>query len=252
MIDLNWTSFEAHFTGKSLTIQYIEADDRYYIWAFDGPMSTSCQVYKDGGADVIDFETNHKANANTNLWQYDSDGAQVVRVKAAKRGWTYKALGIEFETARLSNSVYCKDSEGTDVSGITLKAYNSSLAEVTVPGLLDVNLATITQTVIDFEPTYDYEVIGGSLRTETSITNDIRLWIVAVPDIPAEFGGSKEMAVCINMKYLSPGNVYEVDGRVSKLLKYDAVYHTNKLRLIFKYPAGTHEKISIMLEYYKE
>jgi len=59
------------------------------------------------------------------------------------------------------------------------------------------------------------------------------------------------MATCINLKFLTPGNVYEVDGRVAKYLTYSATYHTNKLRFIFTYPAGTSETLAMTLEYYR-
>jgi hypothetical protein len=123
--------------------------------------------------------------------------------------------------------------------------------EITTAGEGGANLATATKTILDFEPPHDYEIIGGSLRTVTSIDTDMRLWIVAVPDISAAYGGSKEMASNINLRYLTPGNVYDVDGRVSKYLSYNATYHTNKLRFIFTYPAGTTEELSITLEHYK-
>lgn len=253
LADMDWAQFKSLVTSKSIPIQYTTRGTTYHLYAFDGPMRLSCKIAVDGGADVVDFESNYKELDTTNMsiWQYDTDGAQIVRTKAAKKGWTYSATSIEFTTSDLSSSVYCKDNEGNDVAGISLKSYNGSNVEVTVPGLLNVNLGTITKTVLDFEPPFDYEIIGGNIRTVSSIASDMRLWIVAVPDIPSGSGGSKEMATCVNLKYLTPGNVYEVDGRVSKYLAYDATYHTNKLRFILKYPAGTTETLALTLEYYR-
>jgi len=193
LTDMDWTQFKTLVVAKNLSMQYTVRGTTYHVYSFDGPMRLACKIAQDGGDDVTDFETNFKNLSTTNmsLWQYDVDGAQIVRIKAAKKGWTYQALSMEFSTSALSSSLYCKDSSGTDVSGISLKAYNGSNVEVTVPGVLNANLGTITKTVIDFEPTHDYEIIGGNLRTTTDIVSDMRLWIVAVPDIPANMGGSR-------------------------------------------------------------
>lgn len=252
MYTVTWSVFKSMVDAKGLLTQYIDIYDSYYLKAFDGPFEIRCIIPKTSPAssDQTDFETNYKNTANSRLSQFDSDGANIVRVKAAKKGWTYAAIPFEFNTSSLT-APYSKTVDGSDRPGISLKLYNSSNVEITVPGVLNVNLGTATRTVIDFEPPYDYEVIGGSIRTLTDILVDMRLWIIAVPDIPAGSGGSKEMAGGINLRYLSPGNVYQVDGRVSKLLAYDATYHTNKLRLIFDYPAGTVETLSVVMELYR-
>lgn len=187
----------------------------------------------------------------TNPVTHDDDLATIVRMKAAKAGWTYSMVPIEFETARRSTSVYSKLADGTDRGGITLKAYDAQDAEVTTDGIAGANWETIVKTVIDFEPTHDYEVIGGYVRSINDITTDIRLWIIAVPDIAAGSGGSKEMVGGLNLNFMKPENVYNVDGRVTKSLTYSAQNHTNKLRFIFKYAAGTHETLSLNIELYK-
>lgn len=254
-VRVDWDTLKALQLAKNISLQYIDVDNTYYISLYDGQFNCHCTIDKvdDPAVDSAqyDFEQNYKADANINLRQLDTDGAQIVRQKAAKKGWTYAALPLEFNTARLSDSLWSEEVSGQARSYITLKAYDSNNNEVTTPGLLDINYASICKTIIDIEPPYDYEVIGGSLRTSSSISNDIRLWIIAVPDIPVNMGGSKEMAGGINLKFLTPGNVYEVDGRVSKYLTYDANLHTNKLRFIFKYPAGTYESLSVVLEMYR-
>lgn len=251
---VTWAILKSLVDSKGLYIQWYELDNTYYIYAADGSLRFQARIYKDSGADQTEFEATYKTatSANRPLTQLDTDGAQIVRHKAAKSGWTFSAMSMEFATSALqADCLHCKKADGTDISGVSIKIYNNSDTEITTKGVLDANLATAVKTVLDFEPPYDYELIGGSLRTETTISNDVRLWIVAVPDIAAASGGSKEMASGINLRYLTPGNVYDVDGRVSKYLTYSATYHTNKLRFIFKYPAGTSEALSIVLEHYK-
>lgn len=247
---LDWTSFKNTINTGLLLFRYFELADCYLLMASDEPFVFECTLPKDGGDDQTDFDINYKAKAVPTVSQLDTDGAFIVRNKAAKKGWTFCSMPIEFETARLSDTLYSKDSAGTDRSFITMKSYDNSGIEVTTAGLLNANYSTIVKTVIDFEPPYDYEIIGGDLRTLNTISADLRLWLIAVPDIAAPTG-SKEMGGGINLKYLSPGNIWSVDGRVTKYATYNATYHTNKVRMIFKYPAGTNESLQIVIQLYK-
>lgn len=251
MIKVTWPELKNIIDSKGLFPQHIETVNYYIVYAVDGAFTLETKIDRTvSNADLTQFETSYKPRSNTNLWQYDADGAQIVRLKAARRGWTYGAIGMEFSTSTLSNSLISLLSDNSPRTGISLKLFNALGVEITVPGLANANLLTATRTVIDFEPPYDYELIGGSLRTLTTIMSDIRMWIVAVPDVPAPMG-SKEMAGALNLRYLAPGNEYHVDGRVSKLLSYNAQFHTNKLRFIFDYPPGTAENISVVIELYR-
>lgn len=253
---VTWTVLKALAAAKTTPVQYVDTSLGYYqVFITDNAVQFNTVIHKTDprSSDQVDFEDNYKdANiANTPVTQLDTDGAQIVRNKAAKKGWTFCSLPIEFETGRLSDTLFSQDSEGNARSYITLKAYNAGGSEVTTPGLLNVNYGTIVKTVIDFEPPFDFEIIGGDLRTLTSIASDLRLWIVAAPDIAAPYG-SKEMGGGINLRYMAPGNVFSVDGRVSKFAKYSASLHTNKIRLIFKYEAGLNEALQINVQLYKE
>jgi hypothetical protein len=210
-------------------------------------------IINDGIADYNYPESEEvlrRAVRDENTANRDTDGAMITRNKAAKKGWTFCSLPFEFETARLSDALFCQDSSGATRPFVTLKAYNANGEEVTSPGLAGINYTTIVKTVIDFEPPYDYEVIGGDLRTLTPITEDVRLWLVAAPDIPAP-NGSKEMGGGINLKFLTPSNVWSVDGRVTKYATYHPVLHTNKIRLILKYPPGVNETLTVIVQLYK-
>lgn len=219
------------------------------IW-FDSPLTDAERVHLDNL--IIRHLKTIKDSVIVDIQEIDVDGAQIVRLKAAKKGWTYCATPIEFQTSRLSDTLYSKLVDGTSRPGITMKSYNAQDQEVITPGLLNANYSTIVKTVIDFEPNHDYEIIGGFIRTINDITADIRIWIIAVPDIPSGSGGSKEMVGGLNLNYMKPENTFFVDGRVTKMLPYNESLHTNKLRFVLKYPAGANESIVINLEYYKE
>lgn len=260
-----WGVFKEFVDSRSLSIQYVDIGDSYELKAFDSIFMLSSSLPKDGGSDVTEFENTYKAlgngpisqnmvltdGNNVKANQFDIDGAQIVRIKAAKKGWTFGAIPIEFRTSEIG-SLYSKLVDGSDRAGITLKFYDSNGTEITDQGLLEINETGIVRTVVDFEPPYDYEVIGGTLRIGTDIAFDCRLWIIAVPDVSTNDGGSKEMAGGLNLKFLAPQQVFHVDGRVSKTLTYNATYHTNKLRFIFQHQAGTKTDIHINVELFRQ
>jgi hypothetical protein len=65
-------------------------------------------------------------------------------------------------------------------------------------------------------------------------------------------GGSKEFASGINLKFLAPDSSFEIDGRVTKFLTYDATYHTSKLRIILKHPAGNQSNMQVVIHMYRQ
>lgn len=250
---VQWSLFKQFVDNKSLSIQWLDLDKIYSLKAFDGSFSLECELdkYPTDTTDLSDFENNYKSNGNKPLWQYDTDGAQIVRIKAAKKGWSFAAVPVEITTASLLGSLFCKDAAGVDISGISCKIYNNSDVEITTAGLANANLLTCTKTVLDVELPYDFELIGGDLRINSNPGSDIRLWIVGAPDIPAQYGGSKEFASGINLKFLAPDASFTIDGRVTKYITYSAVTHSGKMRFILKHPAGTQINLQFVIHMYR-
>lgn len=260
-----WTDWKAMYAIKGEPFQYEEEDTIYTIWAYDSNEVHICQIWKtdiptssgsytqnQNDTDKTDFETNYKSTGNQAIGQIDTDGAQIVRLKAAKKGWSFWAVPIEFTTSTLGGSLYCKDVNDVAVPGITAKIYDANNAEITTAGVLNANLAQCVKTVIDFEPAFDYEIIGGALRVNSNPSQDVRLWIVGAPDIPAIYGGSKEFASGINLKFLAPDSTFEVDGRVTKALLYNAATHQSKVRIVLKHPAGTQLNVQVTIHVYRQ
>lgn len=181
----------------------------------------------------------------------DIDGAVIVRHKAARKGWSFLSLPPEITTSTIGGSLYCKDSSGNDITGISCKIYNSNNDEITTPGLENANLSTCVKTILDVELPFDYELIGGALRVTTSPSDDIRLWIIGAPDIPSQYGGSKEFASGINLKFLSADNSFDIDGRVAKFITYNPATHQGKLRILLKHAAGLTVNMQVMIHLYR-
>jgi hypothetical protein len=111
--------------------------------------------------------------------------------------------------------------------------------------------ANCIKTIVEWEPTHDLEIMGGMLKQSAAPTTDVRLWVVGVPDVPAEYGGSKPFCVNINLKYTEAEEGIRVDGRASKFLEYSAQNHTSKLQLIFRHNIGINHKLHMIFELFK-
>jgi len=194
-------------------------------------------------ASVNDLYGSNGVNELMGLNQHDSEGALMSRIKATKTGWSYHVQGVEFATAN-SNSVINNDINGNDLGFVTYTMYDDQ-DEIT---LIDANC---TKTVLDWEPSFNYEIIGGKLKILQETTDSIYVYVLGVPDVPASMGGSKEFISCVNMKFIKDHDEIKADGRASKYLPYDPVYHTNKMRLILRHNAGVTKEFLMMFEVFK-
>lgn len=246
---ITWALLKAFVQARTLSVQYIDLGSSYILWAYDGESNLQYEMDKDGGTDQTDFETNFMPTGNAS--SSDIDGIPFFRLKASKKGWSFWALPIELTTSTLGGTLYAKDSLGNNIPGITCKIYDGNNNEITTAGLLNANLNTCVKTVMDFEPAFDYEMIGGALRINSNPGQDVRLWIVGAPDIPANLGGSKEFASGVNLKFLAPDSAFEIDGRVTKYVTYSAVTHSGKLRAIILHPAGLQVNMQMVIQTYR-
>lgn len=176
----------------------------------------------------------------------DEDNVALARTKVTQSGWQYHLQGIEFTTSD-RNSIVNRDSNGQDLGFATMKIYDDQGAEITT----ELGELGAVKTVIDWEPPFDYEVLGGTIRNTADIVEDIYAYVVAVPDVPKAFGGSKDFICCINLKFIGANDKLEADGRAAKKMIYDEVNHTNKIRVILTHPAGVKRSLSLVLEVFK-
>lgn len=184
---------------------------------------------------------------NSDSKPLDADGSPFSRIKAAPSGWSYQMCGFEFESSKL-NSIIETGYDGTEEGFTTIKFYDSNDVELTTQ--VEIDLSCV-RTEIHWEPTFDYEMIGGELRHLTQPISDIRLWVMAVPDIPEGSGGSKLFVNGINLRYIGADDQVKADGRASKRLTYNATYHTNKLCLRFRHAAGVKHKMMMVFEFFR-
>jgi hypothetical protein len=241
--------------SRSLSIQYVDIGNKYWLVAFDGAFSLETSLDKITEVDLVtDFETNYKANGNKKLDPRDSDGSPLQRTKITTTGWHYQLHGIEFETS-VKDSNYSKKVDGTNYGFTSMKFYkdvSGTETEITGSDLNQTYLdANCIKTVIDWEPAHDLEVIGGMLKQQGTPSEDVRLWVIGVPDVSEAYGGSKPFVVNTNLKYIGIEEGVKVDGRAPKYMTYSSTYHTTKLRLMFRHSAGFKHKMHMIFELFK-
>jgi hypothetical protein len=65
-INLNWPDFKSFVDQRSVSIQWLDIDGNYYLYAYDGPFSAACLIPKNtpASANQTDFENNYKTAGN--------------------------------------------------------------------------------------------------------------------------------------------------------------------------------------------
>lgn len=164
-----------------------------------------------------------------------------------KPGWSYQSHGIEFETSVL-NSIYEKDDKDNAMGFATLKTYNDLAMTQESTDQADADLNAV-KTVINWEPTFDYELLKGEMFTDLMPVADLRVFTIGVPDIPPPLG-SKYFICGMNLKYIKSQHIL-IDGERTKLLEYNAIYHTNKLRIVLNHNAGFKHKLHVLFSIFR-
>lgn len=208
---------------------------------------------ENGSTDLIGTNNQIDFLKNGFLEPRDSSGRYLTRIATTIEGWHYQPHAIEFTTAKYGGFYNKKiDSSDffteTDLGFVTMKIYDSNNSEITSSQ----NEGNAVKTVIDWMPLHDYEVIGALYYQQNEPTQDIRLWVFGVPDVPAAYGGSIPFVQGgINLKHVGTGHGFSSDGRSSKYMTYNATTKTNKFRIILKHPTGVQHTGMIAWEIYK-
>lgn len=242
--------------------QVIEANSSHTIsaieqikWANDDALisdiSSGKAVVNDGTSDISGISNQINFLKDIDMTPRDSDGSPLQRTKITSTGWHYQLHGVEFTTSKL-DSIESKKNDGSSWNFTTMKFYklvDGSEVEITGDDLNQTYLNTnCIKTIIDWEPNFNIDIIGGMLEQISSPTEDVRLWVVGVPDVSAANGGSKEFVSNVNLKFVDS---IMIDGKTPKYLAYNATYHTSKFRLIFRHTAGYQHKMNMLFQIFK-
>jgi len=242
-IYLDWSEFKTRVSVKA-RVRFVEKPEFYTIFYSDDAGTFETSIMKDSGSDQTDFETNYKSLANKKLNAIDSDGRVITRPIAAQSGWT-----AQFHTLRISTSttsgVYSKKRDGTDTGFCTYVMKDVNGATTATP-------ADCVETQVTWEPNYDTERVSGKLYQKEPPAQDVYLWVVGAPDVPAQYGGNVAFTEGgINLADVGIGGTADFDGRASKFIAYDPTYHSGKFLIVCKHSAGFAHSFTIMFEIFK-
>lgn len=179
----------------------------------------------------------------------DAEGAELMRPKTTSPGWMQQYRCMDFETSKWDSLVSLDPFTNQQIQDCWIKFYDANNQQITEES----GVSGATMTTIEWEAAWDYDIAGSLVFIDRDVNEDVRAWAVAVPDLPAAYGGSK-VNICggLNLKFLTPGNPLRFDGRTSKRLYKDATYHTNKMKIIFRHSAGFRVGVMVIFDTYKE
>lgn len=197
----------------------------------------------------------------------DSDGSIIQRGKFTKSGWHYEPRSIDFFTAK-HNSLYNRKhdgngiADGTDYGDCVIKFFDGSGGELSfqqtgfeseTDAQFQSRLDTdCVKTCVDWQPTYDMDIIGGIMMVQNSPTTAAYMWTIVAPDIPENMGGSvPHVAGGWNLSFFNSRDKIMINGRGSKTVAYDPVFNSNKFRTIVKHAVGEQIGIQIVYEHFK-
>ena len=222
-----------------------------------------------GSNDIVDVNTaiNYLKSITTEI-EVDDEGRQIQRPAYGKKGWTYSAHPIEFETSK-DSSLYCKDYLQNDRGDCLIKFYKADGSEITdAGGYADKQAhleAECVETRVTLSPDYDYEIISGKIDICITPTTNIRMWVVggvidSTTNKPWEYPAAsgifhvKEFAGGINFRFVDVVQEVETDGRASKFMcktKPGVPYNANQFQIIMKHDAGIKHEFMLIMEYFR-
>lgn len=212
--------------------------------------SASVDVYMKAaltGAEETTLNDLVSAHVNIPLSQptlfLDNDGATMTRPKMAAVGRHYQLHGMSYTTAK-TGSFKQQNIDGSGLAYGVMSFYGSDEAEIS--GVE--NMHKVCKTVVDWEPPFDYEIMGGKFHQRGSPSGELILNVVALPDIPAALGGNVTFVLATDLKFIGPDTGLDVLGRTTSELNYSATYHTNKIRISLHHPSGVENEIYMGFE----
>lgn len=265
-----WVEWKSVNALKGGQYQHDEDDAVYTVWFYDGPEVHTCTIWKgelpDGvtqagytqdqnDADKSDWETNYKLASNTQLEPKAADGRLSVRVTTAKQTKSFKLRTVTFYSAATDKTHSVNPLTDADYGDVTTTLWKwDPTANDGAGGWVTSAAADATKTIIDWDPTYAYEIIGGFLDIPTDLADGTSdawyLGCVALPDY-AIYGLSIDFVSEVNLEAVTTQRVVS-DGRATQYLSPTIVggvnQHTNRLRWIVKHPAGVQKRFQLYIE----
>lgn len=243
---LEWAQFYTlYLSVKSFAHTYcVDCGDYYFVWLLLNGSEVYCPKILKGTGDATSFETYVKPYCNPNE-------ALRIRVTTCKLGRAMHQRYITFSSATpgsVDNTNYLEQ----DYGDVTYTMKKRTLTNGVYTWETTTNANECNETWVDWEPTFDYEIFKGELDIGKTVAgNDWECHVIAVPDVPAAYGGSIQLVANPRIKWKAGASI-GIDASLNpKEMKYSATLHTNKIRTIIKHPSGASAEFQLCLSVFK-
>lgn len=273
ILEAEWSDLKDFVDAKDVNLQYIETGSKYVMVAIDGNFSLSCHLRKNGDADVTDFETNYKPEANKKLDKSDPEtGGLRVTNKFAPDGWLQRLHEIEFTTSTVGGAIHDKDVDNNDYGWSSVKMFegaHGSETEITGANLTDQSYldANCTRTDFSWMPDIDYMILSGVISQFSIPANDLYMWGLFLDTDPALHGmGILPVEILgggLNMKGVNERDRVGLKGVSGSIVYYGGVMTpngyvatgdglgTNRIRFVLRHDTGLKHTFQSIFEVFR-
>lgn len=251
---ITWARFKEILASTNINWIYVEElSDNYSTLVNFGGFTLKAYL-TNNTADHTEFLADYKDLAFK--LNSDTNGRPFVQNVIAPKGWGYIDLSFNFKLnetgvncSKLTFDV-SRDLDGaTDFGGLSEEFLKSDFTKIVSPVASDFT-NNIRWRRIDFEPTFDYVIVGGRFSVAAPTDNHGRVWCYGAPDVPSSLGGSHPFMVEKSLTHITKDQSFIADGRTAKLMPYDATYHTNKLTAFLNHELSESGHIEISYQMY--
>lgn len=241
MLDVSYEEFTSFVDslGDSVHIAHANFGTYCLAWSQYRGLIISTRVREDD-SHWADFQSNIMPRSN----RLEADR---VRITTCRIGRKLSSRYISFSTAS-PTSMDNTDSAGVDFGDVTYTMRKGD-------GTVTTNTAEAEQTVIDFHPTFNFEIAGGIIFMPSALSgsNDDawEMHVIGAPDISAAYGGSIPFIANNRIKWIK-GSRLDLDANLNPAeVSGDVTALARKIRFIFLHPAGAQSEFQINIRIYK-
>lgn len=255
-VRISWVEFK-NLLDLKIPFKEISLTGSLRLIAIDGDSKFQCIIHTDGDMsdEYAEYQANYQTNKNTVIKETDSSGRAITKPAATQKGWHYQVHSVSFEVGK-KDSTYNKDDNGNDLGYTEIKFYDhidiEQATDITDQSQLFID-ANAKKTVVRWCPTYDFEIISGSIKQISKKNTDIFLYVNAkvVTGYPAPNDWLKVPFIQggINLNYIGADEPLETNGRASKHFNGSLGDH---FEIVVNHEIIEKHKITILFETYKD
>lgn len=186
----------------------------------------------------------------------DEEGTPYYKQMFSQGTKKFRAKCFVFTTGKYG-SLFCKDSEGTDIGEGELIFLDSSRTPIVKgesedPEDYQIRLdANCKFTWIYFTNTAEFGIAKGRFMFRGTVSGEFHNWLEFAPHIPKAYGGS---VPCLEggfpLDMMDQGDFYEMDGCTCLIIPFDGTYYSHRIGHKIEHEIGDKIKICSIFDTY--